>query len=62
FLPETKQLSLEELDAVFNVPTSKFLKYQFGEVLPWFFKGGLFRKSVPKPAPLMHEESKLASK
>ncbi|KAK0554663.1 hypothetical protein OC846_001997 [Tilletia horrida] len=60
FMPETKQLSLEELDAVFNVPTSKFLKHNFGEVLPWFLKGGLFRKSVPKPEPLMHEKSKLA--
>ncbi|KAE8257091.1 hypothetical protein A4X13_0g2587 [Tilletia indica] len=62
FMPETKQLSLEELDAVFNVPTGRFLKYQFGEVLPWFFKGGLFRKSVPKPAPLMQEESKMGGR
>ncbi|CAD6890757.1 unnamed protein product [Tilletia controversa] len=62
FMPETKQLSLEELDAVFNVPTGKFLKYQFGEVLPWFFKGGLFRKNVAKPEPLMHEKSKLGGR
>ncbi|KAK0523978.1 hypothetical protein OC835_006078 [Tilletia horrida] len=59
FMPETKQLSLEELDAVFNVPTGKFIKHQVGEVLPWFLKGGLFRKSVRRPEPLLHEESKL---
>ncbi|KAL9937144.1 hypothetical protein V8E36_004379 [Tilletia maclaganii] len=59
FMPETKQLSLEELDSVFNVPTRTFIQHNYTKVLPWFLKGGLFRKSVPKPEPLMHEESKL---
>lgn len=34
FLPETKSLSLEELDYVFSVPTEKHARYQakeFGE-------------------------------
>jgi len=38
FMPETKQRSLEELDYVFGVPTSKFIKYQTTEVAPWWFE------------------------
>ncbi|KAI6780238.1 Arabinose-proton symporter-like protein [Emericellopsis cladophorae] len=38
WVPETKQLSLEELDGVFNVPTRFFMKYQCGTIAPWFVK------------------------
>lgn len=37
FLPETKELSLEELDQVFSVPTRRHAEYQLRQV-PWFFK------------------------
>jgi len=47
FMPETKQRSLEELDYVFGVPTSKFIKYQTTQVLPWWFKRWvMFNKSA----------------
>lgn len=38
WVPETKQLSLEELDDVFAVPTHTFTKYQTKVWLPWFVK------------------------
>ncbi|TGJ87173.1 hypothetical protein E0Z10_g1582 [Xylaria hypoxylon] len=37
-VPETKQRTLEELDYVFAVPTSKFINHQVKEVVPWWFK------------------------
>ncbi|KAF9484498.1 hypothetical protein BDN70DRAFT_872527 [Pholiota conissans] len=37
-LPETKQRTLEELDYVFAVPTSKHVSYQWKRYLPYFFK------------------------
>ncbi|KAF8195818.1 hypothetical protein K438DRAFT_1760708 [Mycena galopus ATCC 62051] len=37
-LPETKQRTLEELDHVFAVPTSKHVSYQIYTFLPYFFK------------------------
>ncbi|KAI1817204.1 sugar transporter-domain-containing protein [Poronia punctata] len=37
-VPETKQRTLEELDYVFAVPTSKFVNYQVTKVAPWWFK------------------------
>ncbi|WRT68778.1 uncharacterized protein IL334_005758 [Kwoniella shivajii] len=53
FVPETKQLTLEELDTVFSVPTATFTKYQTGTVLPhWFRRWFLFRKGE-KLAPLV---------
>ena len=42
FVPETKQKTLEELDYVFAVPTSKFMKYQCTKALPWFIKRWVF--------------------
>lgn len=38
FVPETKQRTLEELDQVFEVRTRRFVGYQVGEVLPWWFR------------------------
>ncbi|KAJ5669908.1 sugar transporter [Penicillium maclennaniae] len=38
WVPETKQLTLEELDYVFAVPTRTFMKYQIAEALPYFIK------------------------
>ncbi|PPR02977.1 hypothetical protein CVT26_004921 [Gymnopilus dilepis] len=50
-IAETKQRTLEELDFVFAVPTSKHISYQATTYLPYFFKRWLlFRKdAVLKP-------------
>jgi hypothetical protein len=50
FVRETKQLTLEELDQVFSVPTSVYLKYETKVWLPYFFKRHIMRKQIPKPA------------
>ena len=50
WLPETKERTLEELDYVFAVPTRQHMRYQVGQVLPWFFKRWiLFQKSAVCP-------------
>ena len=43
FVPETKALSLEELDLVFNVPTTKYISYQVRS-LPYYFNRYILRK------------------
>ncbi|KAK0533014.1 hypothetical protein OC834_002392 [Tilletia horrida] len=50
FMPETKQLSLEELDEVFNVPMGKHAAYQLRQL-----KYG-FRKNVLRQQGLVKEE------
>jgi MFS family permease len=51
WVPETKQRTLEELDYIFAVPTSKFMKYQLTEALPWFLRRWLLwqRKAELRP-------------
>ena len=51
WVPETKQRTLEELDYVFAVPTSRFARYQLTETLPWFVKRWVLwqRKAERKP-------------
>jgi hypothetical protein len=47
---ETKQRTLEELDYVFAVPTSKHMHYQVTEFLPyWIRRYVLFKKVDLKP-------------
>jgi len=47
WLPETKQRTLEELDQVFSVPSSVFIRYQFTKALPfWFKRWVLFRRNT----------------
>jgi lysylphosphatidylglycerol synthetase-like protein (DUF2156 family) len=51
FVPETKQRTLEELDYIFAIPTSKFMSHQCGTVLPWWIKTFIFRRKIgPCPA------------
>ena len=38
WVPETKQRTLEELDAVFSVPTRRHMHYQVTKALPYFFR------------------------
>ena len=50
FVRETKQLTLEELDQVFSVPTAQFLRYEATVRVPWFLKRYLlFRRGLPEP-------------
>ncbi|EME43669.1 hypothetical protein DOTSEDRAFT_174631 [Dothistroma septosporum NZE10] len=47
-VPETKQLSLEELDYVFGVSTRRHAAYQIRVWLPWWFRRWIFwRRDVP---------------
>ncbi|KAK4685250.1 hypothetical protein P7C73_g4899, partial [Tremellales sp. Uapishka_1] len=55
-LPETKQLTLEELDYVFGVPTSKHIAYQGKTVFPYFVKRYLLFQKSAKLEPLYHLE------
>ncbi|KAI4718213.1 hypothetical protein E4T48_05523 [Aureobasidium sp. EXF-10727] len=58
FVRETKQLTLEEIDQVFSVPTRDFLRYETGTWLPWFVKRHLlFQKNTPKPPPIIEKAS-----
>lgn len=50
-LPETKALTLEELDTVFNVGNRDFSQYYI-EKLPWYFNKHILRKDVVPMAPL----------
>ncbi|KAH0423886.1 sugar transporter [Colletotrichum camelliae] len=49
FVRETKQLTLEELDQVFSVPTKQFISHEIKYSVPYFFKRHVFRQKVPKP-------------
>ena len=43
---ETKQRTLEELDYVFAVPTSKHVRYQVTEFLPYWVRRYILFKKV----------------
>ncbi|KAJ5343688.1 facilitated glucose transporter [Penicillium brevicompactum] len=49
FVRETKQLTLEELDQVFSVPTKKYIGHELTVWLPWFIRRHVFRQNIPKP-------------
>lgn len=52
FLPETKELTLEELDQVFSVPTWKHTGYQMRKAR-WLWKRYVLRqKGLEKMPPL----------
>ena len=55
FVPETKALSLEELDQVFSVPTRKHAAYQL-KALPHHFKKYVLRMRVEPLEPLYHHD------
>lgn len=57
FLRETKQLTLEEIDQVFSVPTKKFIGYELNVWLPYFIKRHLlFNKNVVEPPPIIQSQ------
>lgn len=54
FVRETKQLTLEEIDQVFSVPTKDFISHELTVWLPWFIKRHIFRqKHLVKPPPII---------
>ncbi|KAJ4303673.1 hypothetical protein N0V90_002574 [Kalmusia sp. IMI 367209] len=57
-LPETKNLTLEELDTVFDVGNRDFAKY-YTEKLPWYMQKHILRKDVAPIEPLyqFHDET-----
>ena len=52
FLPETKALTLEELDEVFDVPLMEHARYQHREIIDQFKVHVLRRKNVQRQEPL----------
>lgn len=56
-LPETKALTLEELDTVFDVGNREFAGY-YRKKLPWYFKKKVLRQNVQPMEPLfqLHDE------
>jgi len=57
FLPETKALTLEELDTVFDVGNRQFSAY-YRKKLPWYLKKHILRQNVVSMEPLfeLHEK------
>ncbi|KAK9369828.1 hypothetical protein V1509DRAFT_562081 [Lipomyces kononenkoae] len=51
FVPETKSLTLEELDKVFGVTTRTHAKYQASK-LPFWYRRYILRQDVEEPVPL----------
>lgn len=54
FVPETKQRTLEELDYVFAVPTSRFASYQVRFALPYGIKRWILWRRDAELKPLYH--------
>lgn len=55
-VPETKKRTLEELDYIFGVPTTRHASYQVHTWLPWFMKRNvLWQRS--RPLPPLYQES-----
>ncbi|KAJ3881778.1 MFS sugar transporter [Lentinula edodes] len=61
FVPETKALSLEELDQVFSVPSHTHAAYQL-KALPHNIKRYIFRMHVPDIPPLYEHEGVIGEK
>ena len=61
FVRETKQLTLEEIDQVFSIPTSQFLSYEARVRVPYFFKRHFFRQKIEAP-PAIIERQAIADK
>jgi len=57
FMPETKQRTLEELDHIFDVPTTTFAKYQTTKALPYFFNRYVFQKKSATLEPLYQKSA-----
>ena len=61
FVPETKALTLEELDQVFSVSTRKHASYQLKNAL-WHFRVWVLRQKLePLPPFYKHSEKLMES-
>ena len=58
FVRETKQLTLEELDQVFSVPTSQFISHELTVATPNFWRRHLFRQKIPKAPAIIDRDDK----
>ncbi|CVK92243.1 related to myo-inositol transport protein ITR1 [Fusarium proliferatum] len=58
FVRETKQMTLEELDQVFSVPTKSFLSHETKVWLPYIFKRYVLRKDIQRPPPIIEKGEK----
>ncbi|KAL8805240.1 MAG: hypothetical protein Q9223_005337 [Gallowayella weberi] len=59
FVRETKQLTLEELDQVFSVPTKHFISHELTVSLPYILKRYILRRKVAKPPQIIEKEEKV---
>ncbi|KAI4240390.1 MAG: hypothetical protein LQ352_007648 [Teloschistes flavicans] len=59
FVRETKQLTLEELDQVFSVPTKQFIGHELTVWLPYFIKRHILRRNIMKPPGIIEKEEKV---
>ncbi|KAF2648061.1 MFS transporter [Lophiostoma macrostomum CBS 122681] len=59
FIRETKQLTLEELDQVFSVPTKTYIHYELTVWLPYFLKRHVLRKNIEKPPPIIEKAQRI---
>ncbi|KIX97132.1 uncharacterized protein Z520_07246 [Fonsecaea multimorphosa CBS 102226] len=58
FVPETKALTLEELDQVFSVSTRKHMSYQMKNAV-WHFRVWILRQKLEPLPPFYHRAEKL---
>ncbi|KAK5128685.1 hypothetical protein LTR85_000018 [Meristemomyces frigidus] len=58
FVRETKQLTLEEIDQVFSIPTKSFIGYEINVAVPYFIKSTILRRKIPKPPPIIEKGEK----
>jgi len=57
-VPETKQLTLEELDQIFSIPTAHMARHQTTLWLPYIIKRHVFRqKNAPRPPALIGSDA-----
>ncbi|KAF2420340.1 putative facilitated glucose transporter [Tothia fuscella] len=61
FVRETKQLTLEEIDQVFSVPTKTYISYELSTMLPYFIKRKILRRKVMRPPPIIARAEKAES-
>lgn len=62
FVRETKQLTLEEIDQVFSVPTKTFIGYEAKVHAPnWIKRNIFFQRSLPKPPPIIEKSEAVSS-
>jgi hypothetical protein len=58
FVRETKQLTLEEIDQVFSVPTSQYISHELKVMLPYVIKRHILRKRIPRPPQIIEKADK----